>query len=64
MSQLREELKVWRNPPLNAEELSKLPVLNAVIHETLRVRPSVPTRVQRVVPEGGIFLLNQYIPGG
>lgn len=37
-----------------------MPVLHAVVNETLRVRPPVPGGSQRIVPAGGIILCGQY----
>lgn len=34
-------------------EVSKLPILDALIHETLRVWPASPASLPRVVPSGG-----------
>ncbi|EIM81015.1 cytochrome P450 [Stereum hirsutum FP-91666 SS1] len=45
-------------------DLDDTPVLDAIMNETLRVRPTVPARSQRVVPTGGIFISGHYIPGG
>ena len=40
-----------------------LPFLNAVVHETLRLRPPAPSNLQRVVPEG-MIIDGYYIPPG
>lgn len=36
-----------------------MPVLHAVVNETLRLRTPVPGRSQRVVPDGGITVCGQ-----
>jgi cytochrome P450 len=45
-------------------ELEKLPMLNAVIREVLRLYPPIPSPLGRVVPPGGTTLGNYYIPAG
>jgi cytochrome P450 len=42
----------------------KLPFLNAVIQETLRLHGAAPTALRRVVPKGGAILADRYIPAG
>lgn len=64
MAKLQEELKAFKGTDLNIEELAKLPVLNAVINETLRYNTIVPSRSQRTVPTGGVMLAKEFIPAG
>jgi cytochrome P450 len=45
-------------------ELEKLPMLNAVIREVLRLYPPIASPMGRVVPPGGTTLGNYFIPGG
>jgi cytochrome P450 len=45
-------------------ELEKLPMLNAVIREALRLYPPIPSPMGRVTPPGGTTLGNHFIPGG
>ena len=70
---LRNELQTLE-PPLGpssqAERLTSpmnidsLPLLAAIIHETLRLHAANPARMRRVVPSGGIELHGHSIPGG
>lgn len=64
MKALQDEVEHFRGRDLDIQELSKLPVLNAVIDETLRFNTIVPNRSQRIVPAGGKVLANQAIPAG
>lgn len=74
---LREELRALSpsfqfNSYLEAEEqqlpdpkhLDALPLLNAIIKETLRVYPPTPALLSRVVPLGGSIIEGYTIPGG
>ncbi|KAL4862463.1 hypothetical protein BDV12DRAFT_203048 [Aspergillus spectabilis] len=45
-------------------DLEALPLLNAVIKETLRLYGAAPGSLPRSVPEGGATLAGYYIPGG
>lgn len=45
-------------------DLEQLPLLNAVINETLRLFCAVPGSLPRVVPAGGITLGGYFIPEG
>ena len=42
----------------------KLPYLNAVINETLRIAPPSVIGVPRIVPSGGDTICGQWVPGG
>lgn len=44
---------------LNITELSRLPYLRAVLDESLRVYPAVPTAIDRVVTKGGRVVRNK-----
>ncbi|KAK8856047.1 hypothetical protein PGQ11_011959 [Apiospora arundinis] len=49
---------------ISFEGLAKLRYLNACIREGLRVYPSVPSAIPRVVAAGGNEILGKWIPGG
>ncbi|RLL95791.1 hypothetical protein CFD26_105006 [Aspergillus turcosus] len=44
--------------------VEKLPVLNAVLRETMRVKPTSATGLERVTPEGGRSIAGKFIPAG
>ncbi|EGR47512.1 cytochrome P450 [Trichoderma reesei QM6a] len=46
------------------DELAHLEHLNAVINETLRLHPPVPTTIWRVTPPGGVMIGDVHVPGG
>lgn len=48
--------------PLRNQELEKLPFLNAVIDETLRIYGAAPGCLPRTVPSGGRNLAGYFIP--
>ncbi|KAJ5263364.1 cytochrome P450 [Penicillium angulare] len=58
---LRAELN--ENPDLFADQLSGIKLLNAVINETIRLHPVVPSGMQRMTPPEGLQIGNTYIPG-
>lgn len=45
------------------EKLANLEHLNAVIQETLRLHPPVPSMLQRKTPSEGIMIDGTFIPG-
>jgi cytochrome P450 len=65
-TRLRAELhETFRDPSqMTFSELQKLPYLNAVIEEALRMYPTLPSGLPRLVPEGGDTVCGEMIPGG
>ncbi|KAF2971588.1 hypothetical protein GQX73_g1920 [Xylaria multiplex] len=69
LSKLHDEIRLLdqRLPSasiLPFSEVSRLPYLNAVIQETLRVHPNTGTIIERVAPQEGATIDGYYIPGG
>ena len=64
---LRDELAPFI-PDLTADisnqKIANLIHLNAIIYETLRMYPPLPTMNERKTPPEGIEIGDQYIPGG
>ena len=48
----------------DAVGLSKLPHLNGVMNEAMRLLPAVPTMGSRVTPPEGLMVEGVFIPGG
>ncbi|OAL44002.1 cytochrome P450 [Pyrenochaeta sp. DS3sAY3a] len=51
-------------PCVSWAEAQKLPYLDAVVKEALRIHPPVGMMLERVVPEGGITIYGHYFRGG
>lgn len=64
IDELREELKDMDDHTLSSENLRNLPYLNALISETLRLYPGVPSGSSRLSPPEGMTVAGQFIPGG
>ncbi|KAH8900670.1 cytochrome P450 [Thozetella sp. PMI_491] len=62
-AQLAEEVAKL-SPALESEELQNAPLLNSVIHETLRLYGAAPGSLPRVVPGDGADLGGHFLPGG
>jgi cytochrome P450 len=63
--QVQLEEEVASLPPgFTDEDLEKLPVLNAVIEETLRLYGAAPGGLPRIVPNGGAHMMDHYLPAG
>lgn len=52
------------DPGFDDAVLEGLPLLNAVIDETMRLYAAVPGQLERVAPPGGATLEGYFIPGG
>jgi len=65
VSKLREELSplLESSGEISHLKLQYLDHLNAVINETLRLHPPVPTAIPRLTPPEGITIGETYIPG-
>lgn len=66
IQRLREELAPYMPDPtvdVLHQQIANLDHLNAVIYETLRMYPPVPTALQRKTPPEGIDIGGVYIPG-
>jgi hypothetical protein len=50
-------------PALSQEQLAGVKLLDALINETLRLHPAVPSGTQRLTPPEGISIGDRYIPG-
>ncbi|KAE9365924.1 cytochrome P450 [Stipitochalara longipes BDJ] len=48
----------------NEQVASRLPLLNAVLKEVMRIRPTSSTGLERAVPEGGRMVAGVFLPGG
>ena len=49
---------------MTLEALRNLPYLNAVINESLRLCPPIPTMLPRLIPKGGDTVCGRWMPGG
>ena len=50
--------------PITLDEAEKMPYLQAVMYEALRLHPAVGMSLPRVVPSGGATISNTYLPAG
>ncbi|KAG7293498.1 hypothetical protein NEMBOFW57_003550 [Staphylotrichum longicolle] len=65
--QLRRDLEeevAGLSDELTFDELSRAPLLNSVIEETLRLYGAAPGALPRTVPPNGVDMLGYFLPGG
>jgi cytochrome P450 len=60
-SKLQKELDSL--PNLSYENLLNVKLLDALINETLRLHPAVPSGTQRMTPPEGLRIGEKFIPG-
>lgn len=53
-----------RQSDISLSSIANLPYLNAVLEESLRIYPPIPTMLPRLVPEGGAVINGDFVPGG
>jgi len=49
---------------ITSDTVAELPLLNAVINEAMRLCPSLPTAMPRIVPERGASICGYWLPAG
>jgi cytochrome P450 len=66
MQKLRTEIDATFSAfsEITAQATAKIPLIRAVCLEALRIYPSLPLGLPRVVPEGGETVDGHYIPEG
>ena len=52
------------SPIVSFDETEAMPYFTACVNETLRVSPSTPVTLPRIVSDGGLILNNSFIPPG
>ena len=63
-AELDEALGHEDDPIASAEIVKRLPYLEAVINESLRLHSTSAIGLPRVVPEGGLYVLGKFFPEG
>ncbi|KAL8917286.1 MAG: hypothetical protein Q9172_005912 [Xanthocarpia lactea] len=62
VSEIRSAFKT--EDAITGTSVGRLPYLTAVLQETLRLCPTIPDGMRRVVPKGGATVAGQFLPGG
>lgn len=64
IDQLRDELAPFaQGHHVDFRGIQNLPIMNAIIYETLRLHPPVPTVLPRLTPPEGIMVGDVHVPG-
>lgn len=63
-TRLRNELLTLPSTTSGMQDLDSLPLLDAVIKETLRLHPPTPDILPRLTPPGGAVIEGYFVPGG
>ncbi|RJE25501.1 Cytochrome p450 [Aspergillus sclerotialis] len=53
-----------RQSDIKLSSIATLPYLNAVLEESMRIYPPIPTMLPRIVPAGGAIINGQFVPEG
>jgi cytochrome P450 len=62
--QLQTELSTFSSTDIpHYRDVKALPILDAIVHETLRVHPAAPASLQRIVPVEGSMIDGVNMPG-
>ncbi|RAL03515.1 cytochrome P450 [Aspergillus ibericus CBS 121593] len=65
MSRLVGELRRFQSEEeITGMAVKGLPYLNAVVNEGMRLCPTIPDGMRRVVPDGGAVIAGEFVPGG
>ncbi|OCL06977.1 cytochrome P450 [Glonium stellatum] len=64
-AKVREEIRnsAAKSSNFSFESVQSLPIVNAIIHETLRFNPVVPSGLPRITPPQGCKIGGMFIPG-
>ena len=63
-AELDEALGNEDDPIASPEIVKRLPYLDAVINESLRLHSTTGIGLPRVIPEGGLYVLGKFFPEG
>ncbi|KAK0610609.1 cytochrome P450 [Bombardia bombarda] len=64
-AEIADAIKTGRiSSPITNQEAQKLPYLQAVLYEGLRIMPSTTTGFSKRVPEGGDTICGAFVPAG